>query len=112
MKTKLFILTAVSAVILLNACKKDEETPVVKVTYDADVKTIFVANCGPCHLTGGTNPNKWDSYTSAKNKIGVILERVKLDEGTTGHMPYGKPKLSAETIAVLDQWLADGLLEK
>jgi len=111
MKTKLFMLAAISAIFIFNSCDKEDETPEVKVTYNNDVKEIFVASCGPCHLTGGTNPNKWDNYTTAKNKINVILERVKKDAGAEGFMPYGGAKLSAETIAVLDQWLADGLLE-
>ena len=111
MKSKVLFLAIFSLLALFTACENDEDTLVVKVTYNDDAKPIFVANCGPCHLAGGTNPNKWDNYTTAKNKINSILDRVKKEQGTAGFMPAGGSKLSAETIAVLDEWLADGLLE-
>ena len=85
--------------------------PVVKITYNKDVKAIFVASCAPCHLAGGTNPNKWDDYTSAKNKITTILDRVKRDQGAAGFMPRNGTKLSAATIATLEKWVTDGTLE-
>lgn len=83
----------------------------LKTTYNADVKSIFVTSCTPCHMTGGANPNKWDQYDQAKTKINVILDRVQREPGTTGFMPQGGTKLSAEKIAVLKKWLDDGLLE-
>jgi len=85
--------------------------PVVKITYNKDVKAIFVASCTPCHLAGGTNPNKWDDYTSAKNKIATILDRVKRDQGAVGFMPRNGTKLSTATIATLEKWVTDGTLE-
>jgi mono/diheme cytochrome c family protein len=112
MKTKLFFLTFFSASLLFTACDKDSDAVAVKVTYDNDAKPIFVANCTPCHLTGGANPNKWDDYATAKSKIDVILDRVNRAEGAAGHMPKNGPKLSDATIAILTQWKADGLLEK
>ena len=83
-----------------------------KTTYVANVKPIFVASCTPCHLAGGANPNKWDDYTQTKNKITTILDRVKREQGSTGFMPRNGTKLSAEKIAILEKWMADGLLEK
>jgi cytochrome c553 len=83
----------------------------LKTTYNADVKSIFVTSCTPCHLAGGANNNKWDQYAQAKAKINVILDRVQRDPGASGFMPKGGTKLSAEKIAVLKKWLDDGLLE-
>lgn len=94
---------AISVVITVNAAK---------ITYMADVKPIMTTSCTPCHLAGGANPNKWDDYTQTKNKITTILNRVKREPGSTGFMPQGGTKLSAEKIAVLEKWVADGLLEK
>ncbi len=83
-----------------------------KVTYLADVKPILTASCTPCHLAGGANPNKWDEYTPTKTKISLIIDRVKREPGATGFMPRNGTKLSADKIAVLEKWVADGLLEK
>jgi hypothetical protein len=82
-----------------------------KVTYTADIKPLLVANCTPCHLPGGVNPNKWDDYATAKSKISVILDRVQRETTAVGFMPKGKAKLSAENIALLSKWVSDGLLE-
>jgi len=95
--------TPISVVITVN---------MAKTTYMADVKPIMTASCGPCHLAGGTNPNKWDEYTPTKTKITSIIDRVKREPGTTGFMPRNGTKLSADKIAILEKWMADGLLEK
>ncbi len=97
----------------LISCNKTDDTPEpVKVTYNKDIKAIFVANCTPCHLAGGANPNKWDDYATAKSKITNILDRTQRMPGTTGFMPRnGTAQLPAATIALLKQWQADGLLE-
>jgi mono/diheme cytochrome c family protein len=97
----------------LNSCNKSEEEPApAKITYNKDVKAIFAANCTPCHLAGGANPNKWDDYTTAKTKITTILDRIQRTPGSTGFMPRnGTMQLPAATIAILKQWQTDGLLE-
>lgn len=82
-----------------------------KVTYTADIKPLLTTSCAPCHMAGGTNPNKWDDYTTAKNKIATILDRVKREPGATGFMPRNGTKLAADKIALLEKWQADGLLE-
>jgi mono/diheme cytochrome c family protein len=95
--------SAISVVITVNAAK---------ITYLADVKPIMTASCGACHLAGGGNPNKWDEYTPTKTKIATIIDRVKREPGAAGFMPKGGTKLSADKIAILEKWVADGLLEK
>jgi len=95
--------SAISVVITVNAAK---------ITYLADVKPIMTASCGACHLAGGANPNKWDEYTPTKTKIATIIDRVKREPGTAGFMPRNGTKLSADKIAILEKWVADGLLEK
>jgi hypothetical protein len=112
-RTLLQLSVAAIAASFLNGCSKKEDEPVpVKITYAKDIKALFVANCTPCHLAGGTNPNKWDDYATAKTKIATILDRVQRTPGTTGFMPRnGTMQLPAATIALLKQWQTDGLLE-
>jgi len=83
-----------------------------KTTYLADVKPILTVSCAPCHVAGGTHPGKWDEYDPAKNKINSIINRVKRNPGEQGFMPLNGTKLSDEKIAILEKWLADGLLEE
>lgn len=84
---------------------------VMKVTYMADVKPILVASCTPCHMTGGSQPKKWDVYATVKSNINVILDRVNRAQGSQGFMPNGGTKLLADKIVILNQWVTDGLLE-
>ncbi len=95
--------SAISVVITVNAAK---------ITYLADVKPIMTTSCTPCHMAGGTNPNKFDEYTPTKTKIATIIDRVKREQGAAGFMPRNGTKLSADKIAILEKWVADGLLEK
>lgn len=83
----------------------------LKTTYTGHVKSILTTSCTPCHVAGGANPNKWDDYTTTKNKIATILDRVKREPGATGFMPRNGTKLAADKIAILEKWVADGLLE-
>lgn len=84
----------------------------VKVTFITDVKPLLTASCSPCHMPGGGNPNKWDDYATTKSKISAILDRVQRETTAAGFMPKGGTKLSADKIALLNKWVADGLLEK
>lgn len=120
MKKNLFIyIILFASTAWISSCsKEEEETPVpvvviAKLTYDKDIKSIFTTSCGPCHLTGGANANKFDDYLQVKNKISAILDRIQREPGTTGFMPrQGTMKLPATTVAKLNQWIKDGTLEK
>lgn len=83
---------------------------VPKVTYTANIKPLLTTSCKPCHIAGGPNP-KWDNYATAKSKISTILDRVQRDPSASGFMPQGGSKLTADNIALLKKWVADGLLE-
>jgi uncharacterized repeat protein (TIGR01451 family) len=82
-----------------------------KITYDHDVKPLLVASCTPCHVSGGYQ-KKWDVYATAKSSITGIINRVSRAQGSSGFMPQGGPKMSDANIALLNQWVTDGLLEK
>ncbi|MBW8331367.1 MAG: hypothetical protein K0M40_05050 [Prolixibacteraceae bacterium] len=81
------------------------------VTYTVNIKPLLVNSCTPCHVAGGSNPNKWDSYATTKSNINGILDRVQRESGAAGFMPVGGPKLSATNISLLKKWVTDGLLE-
>lgn len=83
----------------------------LKTTYLADVKPILTTSCTPCHMAGGSHPSKFDDYATTKSKISSILDRVKRDPGAAGFMPRNGSKLSDDKIAILEKWMADGLLE-
>ena len=116
-KLNVFMVIALAYTVTLS-CKKDDPavTPVVvvpKLTYETDIKTIFVTNCTPCHLAGGFKANKWDDFTTAKTNVDLILDRIQRDITATGFMPKGGTKaVPAVDIAKIKQWVKDGLLEK
>ncbi len=83
-----------------------------KVTYDIDIKPIFLMNCAPCHIAGGSQPKKWDVYATAKSNVNAIIDRTNRAPGSSGFMPNGGTKLSDVDLALLNQWVTDGLLEK
>jgi uncharacterized repeat protein (TIGR01451 family) len=83
-----------------------------KVTFNNDIKPLVTASCTPCHVTGGTQPKKWDVYATAKANISAMIDRVSRAQGAPGFMPNGGTKLSDADIALLKQWVTDGLLEK
>lgn len=83
-----------------------------KITYDNDIKPLLVASCTPCHVSPGGYQKKWDVYATAKANITNIISRVSKAKGSAGFMPQGGEKLSDSNIALLNQWVTDGLLEK
>lgn len=113
-KTSLFFACITALAVTMIGCKQEEAAPVVvKVTFDKDIKPIIVLNCGPCHLTGGTQANKWESYAETKAKVASILDRVQRMPTAAGFMPRGKTAAIPDaSIALIKKWQTDGLLEK
>jgi hypothetical protein len=109
--TVVYTVTPVAAGVVGNPITVTVTVNLKKVTYTADVKPVLTTSCAPCHLAGGTNSNKFDDYSTTKNKIATILDRVKREPGATGFMPKNGTKLPADKIALLEKWQADGLLE-
>ena len=112
MKLKFLTFAVLFSILFLASCEKEEPVVVVpKTTYTKDIKPLLLAKCAPCHLVGGSNPNKWDDFATAKNKIDVIIDRVNREQGATGFMPRNGTKLAAAELALIAKWKADGLLE-
>jgi len=119
---KLFLVLALGATAMtLTYCgpgKKTTktETPpeAAKSTYAANVSTVIMNNCSPCHIPAkGGNKRAYDNFANVKTDIDEIIRRIELNPTDRGFMPFRKPtKLSDSTINVFKQWKADGMLEK
>jgi hypothetical protein len=85
-----------------------------KVSYAATVKPLIEKSCAPCHIPSkGGNKADFDSYDASKKWIGDMITRVHLDPTDKKFMPFQskKPPLTAEEIAVLENWQKSGLGE-
>lgn len=115
---KFFVLSAiVTSVFLFANChsaKKAMNTAVVaKFTYEANLQTVIMANCVPCHIPAkGGNKKPYDNYANVKTDIDEIIHRIELNPDERGFMPFKRAKLSDSSIAVFKKWRDDGLMEK
>lgn len=114
MKKITALFSSILMVAIIASCKKDEEPAVIpKVTFDKDIKSILVTRCTPCHLAGGVNANKWDSFATSSAKVASILDRIQRLPGAAGFMPRNATaQIPADEIAKIKQWVTDGTLEK
>ncbi|MBP6410955.1 MAG: hypothetical protein KA313_07655 [Pseudarcicella sp.] len=113
----------VSAIYLLMLnCKKDDVAtavnnvitppPPTKTTFDVDVKPLLATKCAGCHVAGGSRSTNYTDFTTTKNNIDAIIERVGRQPAATGFMPKNGTALTADQIAILNKWKTDGKLEK
>ena len=90
-----------------------KEAPKAVSTYASAVSTVIMNNCTPCHIPSkGGNKKAYDNFANVKADIDDILRRIQMNPTDRGFMPFKKTKLSDSTIAVFQQWKADGLAEK
>ena len=82
-----------------------------KVTFKDDIMGVITSSCAPCHVSGGGNTT-YTEFAKAKSNVDFILNRINRDEGSAGFMPLNGTKLDAATIALIEQWKTDGLLEE
>jgi len=113
---KVMIVLAVTSLFTLQFCASSKKTaanqPLAKVTYLADVQPLVTANCSPCHIPPKGFKKALDNAEAVKNNIDEILQRINLNPGDKGFMPFKHAKLSDSIIHVFAQWKTDGLLEK
>lgn len=91
-----------------------KETPKAKgTTYMANVQSLVLAKCAPCHIPSkGGNKGDFENYSSAMKYAAEMVDRISLVQGSRGFMPMRGTKLSDDEIAVFKNWVKDGLLEK
>lgn len=111
-------LLIISLVLAFSSCNNDDDSndpaPVV-YKYNDDIKTIIDNNCIICH----NNPPQFGaltslvSYADVKNSVENLglVNRISRQEGETGLMPNGGPRLSQEDIDKIVNWEANGFLE-
>lgn len=76
--------------------------------YETSVKPLIATKCTPCHFPSeGGKKRTLDNYDSVKVVAADIVRRVELNPGEKGFMPFRKPKLSAEEIAVFKKWVEE-----
>jgi len=113
---RISLLLGFTAMILIfsycNSTKKVTAAEPAKLTYDANIQSLIVGNCSPCHIPAkGGNKLALDNYEANKNNIDDIISRIEKHPGDRGFMPFKRARLSDSTIAVFKQWKADGLVK-
>ncbi|WP_299887472.1 hypothetical protein [uncultured Lacinutrix sp.] len=100
-----------------NVSEEDLLEPIItgeKVVY-ADIQPIIQNNCTSCH----SNPPQFGApialvtYDNVKSAVenSNLINRISLQSGESGAMPFGGPRLPQDLIDLMIQWEADGLLE-
>ncbi len=69
-----------------------------------DVKPVFESKCQACHVRGSGLP-VWTNYVDAFSKSGRIHDRTLVKKDMP---PAGTPQLSAEELALIDEWIENG----
>ena len=113
MKKALFILTLAAVTFFIACSKKASPAKVKLTTYTVDIAPLLQAKCAPCHMPS-KNGRKADfeNYESAKRHATQMLDRVLMDPGQRGFMPFKNEKLPETEIALIKKWIDQGLLEK
>ena len=99
------------ALLLIAACAKPSNTVVVQPTYSSIRTNIITPRCMECHQEsvqeGGVDLSdyaKVKAYTVPGTPDGSALyEALK-----SGEMPKDRPKLSAQELAAVREWIARG----
>jgi hypothetical protein len=120
MKHHQLIFTIIALGLMILSCKEntikptDNETVTTSkfVTFNKDIKPMFVLKCSPCHAEGGDRNNKYVEYNTAKTLITGIIGRIKKDVSDPLFMPKNGTKLNKTEMDLVNKWIDDGLLEK
>lgn len=108
-----FVLYSCSSNTIDDVFEPIEEVPEL-VTYQ-DVKFVFDNVCTQCHSNPPQNgaPMPLVTFENARDAIlnRGLLDRISRQEGESGLMPLGGPRLPQGTIDLMAQWREDGLLE-
>ena len=95
--------------------KAEEIVPIAQsgfVTFNKDIKPMFVLKCSPCHAEGGDRVNKYVEYNTAKTLITGIIGRITKENTDQLFMPKNGVKINPTEMKLINKWIDDGLLEK
>ena len=113
MKKALFILTLTAVTFFISCSKKASPARVKLTTYTVDIAPLLQAKCEPCHMPSkGGRKADFENYEPAKRHATQILDRVLMDPGQRGFMPFKNEKLPETEIAIIKKWIDQGLPEK
>lgn len=109
--------------LFLLGCSNDSESDLTDpqnddenefVTYNGDIRAVINNNCLGCHSSPPTNgaPFSLTTYTQVKNTAenGSLLTAISKQTGEARAMPP-TGRMPQATIDLVEQWIADGLLE-
>ena len=83
------------------------------VSYSAKIQPLIEMNCSTtgCHdATGQQGGVNLVSYAGVRDNANNILSVIQLDEGNSGLMPFGGPKLADSLIQHFNCWVNQGKL--
>ena len=92
-----------------------DSQPIDEITYTSAVKSIIDNNCIQCHGTTPTNgaPMSLTTYENVRDAVlnRGLIDRISRNEGESGAMPLGGPRLPQASINLINQWNSEGLAE-
>jgi len=110
------------AFLFLLSCSNDSESDLIDpqndenefVTYNDNIRSVISSNCLSCHSNPPVNgaPFPLTTYTQVKTRTenGLLLTAISKQTGEVRAMPP-TGRLPQATIDLVEQWVADGLLE-
>ena len=113
-------MTVSGLIFAFSSCTNDSQDDLIEqmqtpqlVTYTNSVKGTIDNNCISCHASTPVNgaPYSLVSYDDVKNNVASIINRISRQEGESGLMPAGGPRLPQNLIDDVVQWQSDGLEE-
>jgi len=112
-KLSLLCILAAGAFILSNcsATKKAASKEPAKLSYAANIQPLVAEKCSPCHFPDKGRVKPLNTFAAIKDNADEIIRRIKLHPGERGFMPMKRERLSDSTIAIFEQWKAQGLAE-
>ncbi len=121
MKHYKFTFAIIISGLMIFSCKKSTVNPVEEeliiqdgsvVTFNKDIKPMFILKCSPCHAAGGDRNNKYVEYNTSKTLITGIIGRITKDVSDPLFMPKNGTKLNKTEMDLVNKWIKEGLLEK
>jgi mono/diheme cytochrome c family protein len=114
------LMSVVMFALLLNNCSSDsnedltptpDPDPMGSVTYEANIKAIFTANCIQCHGNPPTQgaPKSYITYNQVKADVNTIISRI--NSASSPMPPSPNSPLSQAQKNLIQKWKDDGLLE-
>src|SRR5579871_1615298 len=99
--------------------------PARKVTYDDDVRPILARRCFTCHGNGEARNGlslesfagvmkggaSGDAVQPGRPATSLLYQAVAQEKDGIVKMPLGQPKIPEAELAVIREWIQQGLLE-